>query len=92
MSRGKCAQLASRAVIDSYRQTGSLQQKMFTVSGQKKVTLKTRQLEPLISKAQSSELPMSVVNDDKNEPTILVLGPAANNNIDEITGSLKLFK
>ena len=83
--------MASRAVIDSYRQTETLQQKLYFISGQKKVTLKAKHLEPLISKAESLKLPMAIVNDDENQPTILVLGPAANNNIDEVTGSLKLF-
>ena len=64
---------------------------MYFLSGQKKITLKSEDLNPLIEKANSIELPISIHSDDENLPLLMVIGPAANNEIDKVTGHLKLY-
>ena len=64
---------------------------MYFLSGQKKITLKSEDLSPLIEQANSLELPISIHSNDENVPLLMVIGPAANNEIDKVTGNLKLY-
>ena len=72
--------------LDAYKQTCEMNRKMFFLSGQKKITLKADDLGPLLARAIELDLPRSTYGDE-----LLVIGPAANADVDKVTGHLKLY-
>lgn len=93
LSRGKLAILGARATIKSYKQSSHLDRTKFFLNGQLKVTLKSNincTLSSYYAEALDKKLNCYLVEDEKGCETILAIGPNNVNDIDSITGSLKL--
>ncbi|MBD3340195.1 MAG: peptidyl-tRNA hydrolase [Candidatus Lokiarchaeota archaeon] len=103
MSTGKkCAQAchASVSASDLTRHKNKSVWKSWKNSGQKKVILKIKSLEELtvvIKKLESNKIPYFLVKDagltqlSPGTTTALGIGPISSNEIDQITGDLKLL-
>ncbi len=103
MSVGKtCAQVAHASLGSALKAMNNKKQWFdgWTKEGQKKVVLKVKNAEEifeLYEMAKASEMPCYLVNDagltelEPGTTTTLGIGPGPNENIDKITGELKLL-
>ncbi len=103
MTKGKIAAQASHAAVICVEEAKRNKQnwlKTWFYEGQKKVVVQVsskEDLELVFQKARSINLPCSFINDagmtelPPGTPTAVAIGPAPNNNIDNITSNLKLL-
>jgi len=100
MGTGKVAAQASHASLKAYEYADEDAKRAWKQGGQKKIVLKVnseRDLYRLNEEAKHHGLPSAVIEDaghtqvDPGTPTALAIGPAADADIDEITGDLTLF-
>ncbi len=103
ISKGKlCVQVAHASITSAHytRQKKPLWYERWFLEGQKKVVLKVNTLEDLIKlekKARDSGLVTAIIKDaglteiPPGTTTALGIGPAPENEIDKITGELKLL-
>ncbi|HRR55124.1 MAG TPA: peptidyl-tRNA hydrolase Pth2 [Candidatus Methanomethylicus sp.] len=103
MSKGKTAVQVAHAAVSSFLRTRSENPEWaaeWLRDGQKKVVLKVPSLDGLLEverKAARERLPAALISDagmTELEPgtvTCLGIGPAANSDIDRVTGDLKLL-
>jgi len=103
MGKGKAAAQCAHAALDCYRKAVKRHQAALTAwetTGQAKVCLKTDSEEALLelaSKAKSNGINWAIVRDagrtqvESGSLTVLGIGPAKVEEIDKITGHLKLY-
>lgn len=101
LSRGKIAAQASHASLEAYRKAPKKIVKEWEKMGQKKVVLKAKGIEELLSlrdKCRKLKLPFALITDAGRTETkagtitALGIGPEKEENIDKVTGSLPLLK
>ncbi len=100
MGQGKLAAQVAHASLSAYENADTQLRDQWKRNGQKKVVLKgesERQLQELATIADREGIPNSIVRDAGHtqlEPgtvTALAVGPAADDRVDSVTGSLSLF-
>ncbi|MFA1610289.1 peptidyl-tRNA hydrolase Pth2 [Halobellus rubicundus] len=100
MGRGKLAAQVAHASLSAYEDTDDRTRKRWKGEGQKKVVLKADGEETLFRLADEAErlgLPNAVVRDaghtqlDPGTVTCLAVGPAADDDVDRVTGDLSLY-
>ncbi|QDX39812.1 peptidyl-tRNA hydrolase Pth2 [Salarchaeum sp. JOR-1] len=100
MGTGKVAAQASHASLRAFEYADDRAQRAWKQGGQKKIVLKAgseRELYELSEEAKAAGLPSAVIEDaghtqvEPGTPTALAIGPAAEADIDAITGDLSLF-
>ena len=100
MSQGKLAAQVAHASLESYKQTHFESQLEWEAWGSKKVVLKAEDLKELMEiygRVKKSKLPYALIKDagmTEVEPgtiTVLGIGPARDEDIDKITGKLKML-
>lgn len=100
MSKGKIAAQVAHASIGAYRKAGRLARKAWEMTGEKKVVLRAKSLEEIMTlkrKADSLKLPNVLIRDaglteiEAGTVTALGIGPARGAKIDKVTGSLPLL-
>ena len=100
LPKGKLAAQVAHASLSSFNISPEKQRQLWEEGGQKKVVVKVQTLAELMElhkKAKAAKLPCALVKDaglTQREPgtvTCLGIGPAKENEIDKITGKLKLL-
>jgi len=100
MGEGKLAAQVAHASLTAYEHAEDSAARDWKRGGQKKVVLKVdgeRALFELQERAKTAGLPTGLVRDaghtqlDPDTPTAVAIGPAADDAVDEITGSLSLY-
>ncbi|PIT85612.1 aminoacyl-tRNA hydrolase [Candidatus Micrarchaeota archaeon CG10_big_fil_rev_8_21_14_0_10_59_7] len=100
MGKGKMVAQGSHASLDAYRKAPDSSRRVWEASGMEKVALKVsseKELLAVFEKARRAKLPCSLIRDAGHtqiEPgtiTACAIGPADENEIDAITGKLKLL-
>ena len=100
MSTGKIAAQASHASLGAYKKASYLTKKQWELTGQKKIVLKTDNLQTLrdlFMTAKTQKLPVALIKDagktqiPEGTTTCLGIGPADDNKIDSVTKHLKLY-
>lgn len=100
MSRGKAATQVAHASIGAFRKSSALIKTMWQRDGEKKVVVQAENVSHLLElkkKADSLKLPNAIISDaglTELEPgtvTCLGIGPAKGDDIDKVTGSLRLL-
>jgi len=103
MGKGKAAAQCSHATLAAYKQARRKcprYLKIWECNGQPKVTLKCDtedELHALLAKARSMGLVSAVIADAgrtqiaAGSKTVLAVGPAPSESVDEVTGNLKLY-
>jgi peptidyl-tRNA hydrolase len=100
MGKGKMAAQCCHATLGSYKQATSKEIQLWELNGQAKICVKINNEELLIQLAQKAKkkgLNYYIVHDAgktqiaPNSKTVLSIGPAPNDQIDAITGNLKLL-
>lgn len=101
MGRGKIAAQASHAAVAAVlASTGSAPFRDWLADGQPKVVLRAgseQELGEITAKASAAGLPVQVIRDAgrtqviAGTPTCCAIGPAADGDIDPVTGSLSLL-
>ena len=100
MGKGKIASQASHASIASFLKSNSYTRNRWMLGGMKKVVLRVRslrQLKALYKKSKAERIPCELITDagrtQLKKPTVTALGigPARDDEIDKITGKLKLL-
>ena len=101
MGTGKLAAQVAHASLQAYEDADQQQQRQWKQGGPKKVVLKgegEQQLFELAEQAKRSGLPNAIVRDaghtqlDPGTVTALAVGPAAEADVDSVTGSLSLYR
>lgn len=101
MSAGKIAAQAAHASVQAWKNAKDVAHKTWEKSGSKKVVLRVdseAQLMGLYEKARKYKLPAALVKDagltevPPGTATCVAIGPAAEESIDQVTGSLPLFE
>ncbi len=100
MGKGKLAAQVAHASLKAYEYAGEQAQRQWKQQGQKKVVVKAsgeRELYQIAEEAKAKGLPSAVIEDaghtqlEPGTPTAVAVGPAADADVDEITGDLPLF-
>ncbi|MFB6298923.1 MAG: peptidyl-tRNA hydrolase Pth2 [Halobacteriales archaeon] len=100
MGAGKLAAQVAHASLKAYERTDPDARETWKQGGQKKIVLRVeseRALLDLKEAADRAGLPNGLVRDaghtqlDPDTPTALGIGPAAENDVDAITGDLPLY-
>ncbi len=100
MGKGKIAAQACHASLNSYKKADKSDVRKWEFEGQKKVVLKVSSEEELLelySLIKSSGLPCSLITDaghtqiEPSTRTCLGVGPCSDEDIDRLTGDLKLL-
>ena len=100
MGTGKVAAQAAHASLGAFEHAGDQAQRQWKRGGQKKIVLKANGKEELYALKEEAKfhgLPTYLVTDagltqvEPGTPTALAIGPAADADVDEITGDLSLF-
>lgn len=98
MSPGKVAAQVAHASIGAWKNAGDRARKAWEKEGAKKVVLQVSSLEELLElKERAGKLPACLIKDagmteiPPGTATCLGIGPAAEEEIDRITGQLKLL-
>ncbi|MFH1056368.1 MAG: peptidyl-tRNA hydrolase Pth2 [Candidatus Micrarchaeota archaeon] len=100
MGKGKAAAQASHASVEAFMKTGEKTKREWMARGMEKVVLKVpseKELLVLFDKAKRKKLPCSLIRDagrtqiPAGSITAIAIGPAGDEEIDEITGDLQLF-
>lgn len=100
MGEGKLAAQVAHASLKAYEHADESTAKEWKRGGQKKVVLKAqgeRELFELQERAKAAGLPTGLISDaghtqlEPDTPTAVAIGPAGDDAIDEITGSLSLY-
>ena len=101
LSSGKMAVQTAHASHAAARKASKVTLKLWQLSGEKKVVLKARdleQLKALAEKCKKLKLPYAIISDagltevKRGTITALGIGPAKEQEIDKVTGSLPLMK
>ena len=100
MGKGKIAAQACHACLESYKRADKRKIREWEVLGQKKVVLKVSSEEELMELyylIKQSDLPCSLITDaghtqiEPSTKTCLCVGPGPDEEIDKLTGHLKLL-
>ncbi len=100
LGKGKLAAQVAHASVEAYKNAPYLNKKAWELSGQKKIILKTDNLETLTElfiSAKKEKIPLSLIKDagktqiPEGTITCIGLGPADDKKIDQITKDLKLY-
>jgi PTH2 family peptidyl-tRNA hydrolase len=100
MGRGKLAVQVAHASLDAYRRSGPGARKEWEDSGSKKVVLKVGGLKEILEihrKAREMGMPCSLIRDagktqlPPGTVTALGIGPCRDEEIDRLTGKLKIL-
>jgi len=103
MGKGKIAAQVGHASVESFLRTGSTHPHLldaWLASGQKKICLKAKDedvFETLITQAKRDNIPFHLIRDaghtqiPSGSKTVLALGPYGEEELDSITGELKLL-
>jgi PTH2 family peptidyl-tRNA hydrolase len=100
MGKGKSAVQAAHASLDAFEKTPASARNEWLGAGMEKVVLKVaseKELVGLFEKAKRKKLPCSLIRDagrtqiPAGSITAIAIGPAEEEEIDEITGDLKLL-
>jgi len=100
MGTGKVAAQAAHASLKAYEYASDSDKRAWKQGGQKKIVLKAngeRDLYRLNEEAKAAGLPSAVIEDaghtqvDPGTPTALAIGPAADADVDAVTGDLSLY-
>ncbi|EFW92095.1 peptidyl-tRNA hydrolase [Haladaptatus paucihalophilus DX253] len=100
MGKGKLAAQVAHASLSAYEDTGERARKQWKGEGQKKVVLKAGgedEVFRLAEKARAEGLPHAIIRDaghtqlDPGTVTALAVGPADDDLVDRVTGSLSLY-
>ena len=100
LSKGKTASQVAHASLEAYKKSSSEDQIEWEAWGSKKVILKADSLKELIDiqkKAKEEKLPYALIKDagkTEVEPgtvTVLGIGPCDEDEVDKITGNLKML-
>lgn len=100
MGKGKIAAQACHACLGCYKKADKNDIRKWELEGQKKVVLKVsseRELMELYSVIKSTALPCSLITDaghtqiEPSTRTCLGIGPGSDEEIDRLTGDLKLL-
>jgi len=100
MGKGKIAAQASHASLGAYKKASYFTKKQWELTGQKKIVLKTDNLQTLtelFTVAKEQKLPTALIKDagktqiPSGTVTCLGIGPADDNKIDLVTKHLKLY-
>ncbi len=100
MGIGKIAAQSCHASLEAYKKTNIFKKKLWELENQKKVVLKTdspEELKRLFAECKKQKLPCSIIRDagrTQLKPgtcTAIGIGPDSDENIDRITGHLKLY-
>jgi PTH2 family peptidyl-tRNA hydrolase len=101
LSKGKLAAQCCHACYEASRRADKKTSRAWENEGQKKIVLQAASLKDLIDikiKAEKAKLPVAMISDagltELNPGTItcIAIGPDREENINKITGSLKLLK
>lgn len=100
MGKGKIAAQACHASLNCYKKADKIDLKKWELNGQKKVVLKIsseEELMELYSLVKETSLPCSLITDaghtqiEPSTRTCLGIGPGSDEDIDKLTGDLKLL-
>ena len=100
MGTGKLAAQVAHASLSGYEDAPSADRTEWKAAGQRKVVLSIdgeRALFEIHENAKAAGLPTSLIRDagrtqlDPDTPTTVAVGPAADEAVDRITGSLSLY-
>ncbi len=100
MTKGKIAAQVAHASLDAYKRASTTQKAEWEDNGAKKVVLKANTLEELFNiynAAKKLHLPCSLIKDagktevKQGTVTAVAIGPAKEEDIDKITGKLKML-
>jgi PTH2 family peptidyl-tRNA hydrolase len=100
LSRGKLAAQVAHASLESYKSAGFEQQMEWEAWGSKKVILKAgslREIHEIHKEARNAKLPYALIKDAgrtevrSGTVTALAIGPALEDEIDAVTGHLKML-
>ncbi|NIB98634.1 peptidyl-tRNA hydrolase Pth2 [Halobacterium sp. R2-5] len=100
MGQGKLAAQVAHASLKAYEYADEQAQRQWKQQGQAKVVVKAgseRELYQISEEAKAKGLPSAVIEDagrtqlEPGTPTAVAVGPAADADVDEITGDLSLF-
>lgn len=100
LSAGKAIAQACHASLNAYKKSSFFNRKIWETQGEKKVVLQVKNEEELIrilNLAKSEKLPVTLIKDaglteiPAGTKTAVAIGPAANEKIDNIVGTLKLY-
>ena len=100
LSKGKFAVQVAHASIQSYRNSSKKSQEEWEQDGSKKVVVKVDTLKEMLNvwkKAKSYKIPCALIKDAGRTEvapgtiTALGIGPDCQENIDKITGNLKML-
>lgn len=100
MGKGKIAAQACHACLECYKKANSLDIRRWELTGQKKVVLKVsseRELLELHTLIKQTDLPCALITDaghtqiKPSTRTCLGVGPGSDEEIDRLTGHLKLL-
>ncbi len=100
MGEGKLAAQVAHASLTAYEHADDTAAREWKRGGQKKVVLKVgseRELYEYQERAKNAGLPTGLIHDaghtqlEPDTPTTVAIGPAADDEIDRITGDLSLF-
>lgn len=100
MGKGKIAAQSCHACLSSYKKTDSRIRRKWELTGQKKVVLKVSSEEDLLkifAKAKNTSVSCALITDaghtqvEPSTRTCVGIGPASDDEIDELTGDLKLL-
>lgn len=97
MSKGKMIAQACHASLNAYKKASREKAAEWESEGSKKIALQATNLEELVSRAESLEIPAYLVNDagltelEPGTKTALGVGPDRESKIDKVTGDLELI-
>ena len=100
MGQGKLAAQVAHASLNAYEHADDRARRQWKQQGQAKVVVKVsseRELYQIAEEAKAKGLPSGLVEDagrtqlEPGTPTAVAVGPAADADVDEITGDLSLF-
>ena len=100
MGKGKLAAQVAHASLKAYEYADEQAQRQWKQQGQTKVVVKAsseRELYQIVEEAKAKGLPSGIIEDagrtqlEPGTPTAVAVGPAADTDVDEITGDLPLF-
>lgn len=100
MGVGKIASQCSHASVSAYQKSSKLMILKWSLSGQKKVVLacpNEQAMSNILQMAKKNRLQTSLIRDaghtqvDPNTATVLAVGPAKEEAIDQVTGHLSLL-
>ena len=100
LSKGKLSAQVAHASLSSYRKTGKKEAQMWELEGQKKVVLKAESADKLLdlfAEAKKEKIPCALIKDagrteiPSGTITCVGIGPATDEEINKLTGHLKLY-